>query len=322
MELYQLRAFVTTAESGQITRAAERLHLTQPAVSAQIKALEQEIGVPLFERVGCGVRLTRAGCELLKHAKSVLTAAAGVVVQGRRLREGGCQEFRLGTVLHPQYIRLGTVVRALFEKFPLLQLKLKDGQFNNVIDNVLNGELDAAFFVGDQRQVSISYMTLATLEYCVVGGVDWWEKMEHASLEQLCELPWLAASRASTQCVLLEKLFEGSAVKPSLIVEAEPERTRICLIIEGLGLALMRRELAVRYQKEGRVVIWPGTGPSTQLSFAYLTERRDDCVLEVARDLVWNICREQVDASDVDSSVSSKKSVLRVVSKGAKKAVS
>jgi len=72
MELSQLRAFVEIAKVGQLTRAAERLHLSQPALSGQLKALEESLGVSLFERSSSGMALTASGRSLLAEAESVL----------------------------------------------------------------------------------------------------------------------------------------------------------------------------------------------------------------------------------------------------------
>ena len=67
MELYQLRTFAAVAELGHLTRAAEQLHISQPAVSAQVRALEEELGVVLFERSSSGMQLTPAGRQLLQE---------------------------------------------------------------------------------------------------------------------------------------------------------------------------------------------------------------------------------------------------------------
>ena len=74
LDLQQLKAFAVVAETGQLTRAAERLHLSQPAVSAQIKALEDEFEQRLFERSSQGMQLTAIGRELLVHTQSALHA--------------------------------------------------------------------------------------------------------------------------------------------------------------------------------------------------------------------------------------------------------
>src|SRR5205809_14411 len=78
MELYQLRSFAAVAELGHLTRAAEKLHISQPALSAQIKALEDELGVALFERTPSGMTLTAAGQRLLPEATKVVSAAGAL----------------------------------------------------------------------------------------------------------------------------------------------------------------------------------------------------------------------------------------------------
>ncbi|MEP6610162.1 MAG: LysR family transcriptional regulator, partial [Burkholderiaceae bacterium] len=86
MELYQLRSFAAIAETGQLTRAAEKLHVSQPAVSAQLKALEEELEFALFERTPNGMVLTAAGKRLLAEADKVLAAAQHLQNHARMLK--------------------------------------------------------------------------------------------------------------------------------------------------------------------------------------------------------------------------------------------
>ena len=86
MELYQLRSFVAVAEAGHLTRAAEKLHVSQPAVSAQIKALEDELDLALFERTPSGMVLTAAGERLLADAEKVLAAAQAMRTEAKALK--------------------------------------------------------------------------------------------------------------------------------------------------------------------------------------------------------------------------------------------
>ena len=78
MEMYQLRAYVTAATLGSVTRTAETLHVTQPAITAQIKALEEDIGTALFERTAGGLRMTQAGQELLPQAQVRASSPSGI----------------------------------------------------------------------------------------------------------------------------------------------------------------------------------------------------------------------------------------------------
>ena len=97
MELHQLRYVLAVSEAGSITRASERLHLAQPSLSTQIRKLERELGIPLFERLGRRVRLTAAGEAFVAHAERALRevdeARRGVEAV-RGLRRGRSQGHR------------------------------------------------------------------------------------------------------------------------------------------------------------------------------------------------------------------------------------
>ncbi len=276
MELYHLKTFLVTTEEGQITKASRRLNLTQPAVSAQIKALEQEVGFPLFERTGSGIVPTRAGEELLKYAYRVVAASKEFTLHGRKLRDELCQELRLGTIMHPRFIRLGPLILRLLELYPLLRIKLHHGVSEGVVESMKTGELDAAFLLGSDPIDDISYIDLARLEYCVVGPAAWAAQIENATLNELSQLPWLGAPTGSSQAMLFSRLFPDPRVQPTKIIEVDQETTMICLVLEQVGMCLMRRELAESFRRARQVSVWPGTGPRATLSFVYETSRATD----------------------------------------------
>src|SRR4051794_1852588 len=107
MDYTLLRAFVTVAREGNLTRAAARLHLTQPAVSLQIKNLQEMLGVVLFARTSHGLLLTRDGEALLPHAERALAAAADVRRAAAALRHDVSGTLSIGTILDPEFLRLG-----------------------------------------------------------------------------------------------------------------------------------------------------------------------------------------------------------------------
>jgi DNA-binding transcriptional LysR family regulator len=112
MELYQLRTFSAVAELGSLARATAGLHLSQPAASAHIKALEEELGVSLFERKPSGLALTRAGADLLPYAQRLLAGASELSSRARRLRGLVGGKLRLGAFLDPQVLQLGELMSA------------------------------------------------------------------------------------------------------------------------------------------------------------------------------------------------------------------
>jgi DNA-binding transcriptional LysR family regulator len=136
MEIYQVRAFVTAAKLGNVTRTAEALHLTQPAITAQIKALEEELGVALFDRRPGRISLTRAGEALLAEAEEVLTAAGRLQGRARELQGEVTGSFAIGTVADPDALRLGSLLGGLVRTLPLLEIKTRGGAAEELREQV------------------------------------------------------------------------------------------------------------------------------------------------------------------------------------------
>ena len=97
MELRHLRYFVAVAEQGSVSKAARHVHVSQPALSRQIRDLEADLGVPLFDRVARRVELTAEGEDLLRHGRDVLAQAESVRERARALRGGVAGLLRVGT---------------------------------------------------------------------------------------------------------------------------------------------------------------------------------------------------------------------------------
>jgi DNA-binding transcriptional LysR family regulator len=274
MEFNQLRAFAAVAETGQLTRAAERLHLSQPALSAQIKALEEELAVRLFERTPNGMQPTRAGRELLAHGEKVLAAAEGLRQAARAVRGEAAGRLRIGTLSDPQSIRLGDILGRAVERFPLLELELHQEITGAALEAVRDGSLDASFYYGELTAPHVDGLALRELVYCVAAPAGWKQRIDGAGWRELAALPWIVTPKISTHHRLMRTIFSEHDVAPAKVIEADNESVISNLVGSGLGLSLMRLEHAL--ERERDVCIWPKARVRTTLWFIYRAERASD----------------------------------------------
>lgn len=289
MELYLLRTFVTVAEQGHLTRAATLLHVTQPAVSGQIKALEEQLHLRLFERGPGGMRLTKAGQALLPKAKAAVVAAAEFRNAANQLEGHLTGKARVGTILDPAVIRLGDLMSALLARHPWLDVELHHGISTWAMEQVSNGALDAAFFMGSGFHSNVREVPLAELGYCVVAPAAWGERVKETDLDAIAALPWVRPPRDSPHQRMQEGLFAPRRLNPATVVAADQESSISTLVKAGVGLGLMREDLARAAEAAGEVCVWQRAVATTQLSFVHARGREDDPVIAALLEAVGEV---------------------------------
>lgn len=286
MELYLLRTFVTVAEQRQLTKAAVLLRLSQPAVSGQIKALEEQLELKLFERGPSGVCLTKAGEALFPHAKAVIGSVLAFSNTARALEGHLTGQARLGTVLDPGVIRLGPFMTTLLEHHPWLELTLQHGISTWAIDGVSNGTLDGGFFLSGEVYNNVRVMPLDELTYRVVAPIAWASRVEGMDVRRIAALPWIRPPRHSPHELMQQAIFDPMGLTPATVIEADQELSISTLVKAGLGLGLMREDLARAAAVAGEICIWERVAPTTRLSFGYARGREGDVVIRALLDAV------------------------------------
>ncbi len=293
MELYQLRTFAAVAEEGHLTRAAERLHLSQPAVSGHIKALEQELDVRLFERAATGMVLTESGRQLLAHALKALSAADSVKRAAQQLHAEVSGLLQIGTVADPVDNRLGALMSAAVKRHPLLRLELHHSMTGAALESLRDGSLDATFYFGEQPAPPLAALPLRALVYRVAAPAAWAARVQNADWAAIAKLPWIRTPSISTHTRLVSQLFaEHGAEAPQPAVLADDESVITNLIVSGLGVALVRDEVARARAAQGELVIWSGARLPTTLWFVCLAERTQEPALSALLHLVrdtWSL---------------------------------
>ena len=252
MDLTLLRAFATVAREGNLTRAAAQLHLTQPAVSLQIKHLQETLGVTLFTRTSRGLALTRDGQTLLPHAERALAAAADVQRAAAALRHEVRGRLRIGTILDPGFLRLGGFLRALVETHPQIETALRHGMSGWVIEQVRTQALDVGYYIGrpgedDPLDGALFHtVTLTHFQYRVLAPAGWKERVQRAhDWRALATLPWIWTPPASAHHRLLSRRFAEAGAQPLKVAEVDQEQSMLDLVKSGIGLTLARDSTAL-----------------------------------------------------------------------------
>src|SRR5271165_2391267 len=243
MDLTLLRAFVTVANEGNLTRAAVQLHLTQPAVSLQLKHLQETLGLTLFTRTSHGLCLTRDGQALLPHAERALGAAGDVQRAAASLRHEVRGRLRIGTILDPEFLRLGGFLKQLVETWPHIETALRHGMSGWVLEQIRAGELDVGYYIGqpsedDAREgAAFHAVTLTHFQYRVLAPAGWKDRVKGArDWRTLAALPWIWTPPASAHHRLLSRRFANAGVKPVKVAEVDQEPSMLDLVKSGVGL--------------------------------------------------------------------------------------
>jgi DNA-binding transcriptional LysR family regulator len=280
MELYQLRTFVTVADVGNLTHAAERLFTSQPVISAHVKALERELNVKLFDRTPKGMRLTAHGNVLIEKAHQVLNATNELRIEASTLSGKLAGVVKIGLNTNAEFLQLSTLHQLLTEKSSRLKVQLGEGISVELLHEVRRGSLDGTFYFGTNplKQLESIFLTEATI--VVAGANKWKQQLIDATPADLAKLPWVYPVPFCPYHQFVTGLFKDIAEKPEWVADASSERSMNVLLRSGVGLALIRLDEAQPWVDQGIISIWKGQSFTLPLNFAYLKNRKQDPLIK------------------------------------------
>ncbi|MEM1027808.1 MAG: LysR family transcriptional regulator [Planctomycetota bacterium] len=258
MELQHLHTFNAVAQAGSLTKAAQTLHLSQPAVSAQIKALEVEMGLALFHRTARGMELTDSGKLLLEQARDVVHRAQGVLRTAERLRGDVIGTLRLGTIDCGVDLKLARIIGQTTQAHPELDIQIIASNSGSNAKAVIDHEMDVAFVEGEVADdPRLRAWRIETSSLGVIGPAAWRDELADAQWPRLREFPWIITSPQCSYCVLLESLDAkyDLQLKPLVIAEAFSEVKG--LVAEELGLSIADLDSAADLVEAGQLFVWP-----------------------------------------------------------------
>jgi DNA-binding transcriptional LysR family regulator len=304
MELRHLRYFVAVAEELHFRRAADRLHVAQPAVSEQVRKLEEELGVRLFNRTQRNVSLTDAGVVLLTEARRVLRQAEAARLAVRSARDRPSSSLRIGYVPTSLPASVPRALQRLAGGIPRVETTMEPGSAQELVDAVREGELDAAIVslpipiaglrvtpLGDQHAVAVFGM----LHHLALRSEV---RLEQAAPERVVVLP-RDVNRPFYDAVVAA--CRDAGISPTLVEMADGQVERALLAVaSGAGMAVLPACVAERYAAAGvRFVPLNGAGPV--LATAIVSRRDTDHIPTVAFLRAMSRARERLAASPTDA---------------------
>mgnify|MGYP000050080722 CR=1 FL=1 len=251
MDLAQLEAFLAVGTFGGFRRAAEALRLTQPAVSARIKALEASLGVALFERGRGGLALSAAGRALRPHAEQVLRALALARQAVHDLRPATGGALQIAAALSICTYLLPRVLRRFQAAHPNVLITVRSGHSKQVLEMVLRGEAE----VGLAR--SLHHPEVETISLgddplvLVARPGSRPPPPRRARLAEVADRPLIFFDRGSSDWTLTHGLFRRAALVPNVVMEVETIETAKRMVEHGMGWAFLPRLAVGRELKRG-----------------------------------------------------------------------
>ncbi|WP_291914381.1 LysR family transcriptional regulator [Limnohabitans sp.] len=277
MELHQIRAFVTVARLGHLTKAAQVLCVTQPAVTAQVKALESSLGVALFERSSGRMSLTREGEALLPKAESVLSASGQLQGAARQMQGQVSGQIELGVPgEQPGFLRLGELSAAVQRDLPLVELHIRTHASGSMLDRLRGGALTAALVIASHPPRDLHWQSLRSVRYRVVVPTRLCAQMQRGGWKTLAALPWMDGPLDSPSHLMLRQLFEQQGLAPNVALRTEDTAALDTLVASGAGCALLREELALPGVERGEWMVWGHAQVDAQLFFCTAIESVSD----------------------------------------------
>lgn len=241
-EISQLRCFVAVAEELHFSRAAERLNMTQPPLSRQIRLLEHNVGAVLIERNSRTVRLTAAGRAFLPEAIRILRLAQEAALTARRAAKGEQGHLAIGFTSASGYSLLPEVVRRLRERCPGVSLTLKELVSTSQVEALNSGELDLGLMRPHAVNAELETIPLVTESLMLAiraDDADNWPL--EPTLQSLHEKPFIMYSpfEARPFHQMLSERFAKAGVVPDIVEHIGQVHTMLALVRAGLGVALI-----------------------------------------------------------------------------------
>ena len=242
MDIRKLVYFLAIAEEGNISRAAERLHIAQPPLSQQLKLLEEELGIVLIERNTRKMHITDAGQLLQNRAKQIVELMEKTVKEIRDLKEGLQGTLSIGTISSAGKMLMSVKIQSFHQKYPSVDFHVREGGTPEILELIKSGVVEIGIIRTPINQDIFEYINLPD-EPMVAGAlVDlfWDDNKGYVDITELEGKPLLMHNRYAS---IIEETCMKSGFQPRVICRIDDTRILIDWANSGMGIAIIPRDM-------------------------------------------------------------------------------
>lgn len=269
----QFVVFVSVVEKQNFTRAAEDLHMTQPAVSHYIQQLERTMGAKLLERSNKFVRLTKAGEVVYHHAKEILTLYSRMKYLVDDMTHRATGKISIGaSYTYGEYV-LPPIIARLRNRYPLIVPTIRIGNSTEIAELIVNHQIDIGIVEGDIPSQKLVMEPLADDTMLVIASSNHpLANQKEVKVSDVAEETWIVRERGSGTREATERMFTVLKVAPQHVMEFGSTQIIKESVEAGLGITLVSKWAIQKELKLGTLKVLPLTGTPIIRKFSLLTQ--------------------------------------------------
>jgi DNA-binding transcriptional LysR family regulator len=269
MEISQLKSFVTVAAEKNITRSSELLCITQPALSTQIKALESELGILLFNRNSRGMELTENGQQLLQKAIRILDEIESFENYALALKKNPSGKISIGINASIDVLKINELNCVLAAGFPGIVIHLIQSTSREIKSLLKQRLIDFGFIFGDNSDSELSAFKLGELNLCLVVHPQLKPLVEVENYMWLENQTWIMRSEHCPFYKILKGFLQKKNINPRKMIFANQDPVVYDLIQAERGVSFILESEALKLLEKKQIMFVPHDAFKVDLSFAY-----------------------------------------------------
>ncbi|MFO3663058.1 LysR family transcriptional regulator [Pseudomonas amygdali] len=290
LNLNHLHTFSLVIAHGSFSAAAERLHLTQPAVSLQIRQLEDQLNLKLIERVGKRLKPTSAGTTLLEHIARIDAVVEDALLELSSHASGVAGKVAIGTGATACIHLLPPMLQALRRRFAQLDVRVSTGNTDGILKAVEENRLDLALVTLPASGRSLHITPLLEDEFVAIFASSQQPIAAEMTPEHLCELPLVVFESGSSTRLLINEWFLQAGIRIKPVMELGSIEAIKEMVAAGLGYSIVpRMAVAAVHHRRGLQVLHLVPGLSRTLGIALRQDKPVSKALRQVLDALHNL---------------------------------